>query len=166
MKKLYLIRHAKSSWENHLLPDFDRPLSDRGKRDAPKIGEVLRTKSIKPDLIISSGAKRAITTAKILSAELNYPHESIVEDSSIYEATTQTLLNVINKIDDKNELLFLIGHNPTFTVLANLLGNKFIDNMPTCAVAELELDVNSWKDVSTDCGKLVGFEYPKKYDVL
>lgn len=166
MKRLYLIRHAKSSWEDHLLSDYNRPLSDRGKRDAPKIGDVLKSKNIKPDLIISSTARRAFKTAKILSDILNYPIEDIVEDITIYEATTQNLLNVINKIDDENKTVFLFGHNPTFTVLANLLGNKFIDNMPTCAVAELELNVTSWKDVRVDCGKLVSFEYPKKYSEL
>ncbi|MCF6270274.1 MAG: histidine phosphatase family protein [Melioribacteraceae bacterium] len=165
MKILYLIRHAKSSWEDHLLSDYDRPLSDRGKRDAPKIGEVLKSKKAKPDLIMSSSARRALKTAKIISSILNYPVEDIVEESAIYEATTQDLLNLINKIDDKNNTVFLFGHNPAFTVLANLLGNKFIDNMPTCAVAELKLDVNSWKDVAADRGKLISFEYPKKYEV-
>ena len=163
MKRLYLIRHAKTSWSNQLLSDYDRPLSERGKRDAPKIGEVLKTKKVKPDLLISSTAKRALETAKILSNVLDYPIENIVEESVIYEATTQNLLNVINDIDDKNNSAMLFGHNPAFTVLANLLGDKYIDNLPTCAVAEFELNVNSWKDVQSDCGKLVEFEYPKKY---
>lgn len=163
MKRLYLIRHAKSSWSDHLLSDFDRPLSGRGKRDAPRIGEVLKSKKVKPDLVISSTAKRAIETAKILSNILDYPLQNITESFTIYEATTQNLLNVINNIDDKNNSAMLFGHNPGFTVLANLLGDKYIDNMPTCAVAEFELNVNSWMEVQSDSGKLVGFEYPKKY---
>jgi len=163
MKRLYLIRHAKSSWADHHLSDFDRPLSNRGRRDAPKIGEVLKSKKVKPDLVISSTAKRALNTAKILVNMLDYPIENITESSTIYEATTQNILNVINDIDDENNSVMLFGHNPGFTVLANLLGDKYIDNMPTCAVAELELNVSSWKDVQSDSGKLVGFEYPKKY---
>ncbi len=163
MKRLYLIRHAKSSWEDHLLSDYDRPLSDRGKRDAPKIAEVLKSKNVSPDLIISSTARRTLKTSKIFSTILNYSIENIVEDSTIYEATTQNLLDIINKIDDANDTVLVFGHNPAFTVLANLLGDKYIDNMPTCAVAELELTANSWKDVASDSGKLIGFEYPKKY---
>ncbi len=163
MKKLYLIRHAKSSWEDHILSDHDRPLSNRGRKDAPIVGDVLKSKNVTPDLILSSTARRALKTAKIFSTILNYPIESIVTDSTIYEATTQNLLDVLSKVDDNNTTLFMFGHNPAFTVLANLLGDKFIDNMPTCAVAEFELSINLWKEVRAECGKLVSFEYPKKY---
>ena len=163
MKKLYLIRHAKSSWEDHILSDHDRPLSNRGTRDAPIIGDVLKSKKVKPDIIITSTARRAFKTAKIFSSILDYPLENIIKNSIIYEATTQNLLDVISKIDNSHKTVFLFGHNPAFTVLANLLGDKYINNMPTCAVAELELNVNSWKDVGADSGKLIGFEYPKKY---
>lgn len=164
MKILYLIRHAKSSWEDHLLSDYERPLSNRGKKDAPKIATVLSSKKVKPDLVISSKARRALKTAKIFSTILDYPIENIVEDSTIYEATTQNLLNIINRIDDVNTTVLIFGHNPAFTVLANLLCDKYIDNMPTCSVAIIELNVNSWKEVYSDCGKLIGFEYPKKYN--
>jgi len=164
MKRLYIIRHAKSSWADHLLSDFDRPLNERGKRDAPKIGEVLKSKKVKPDLVMSSSAKRAITTAKILSNIIGYPIENIIESISIYEATTQILLDEINSIDDINNSVLIFGHNPGFTRLANLLGDKYIENLPTCAVAEIELDVDSWKDVRVECGKLVSFEYPKKHN--
>lgn len=164
MKRLYIIRHAKSSWANQQLSDFDRPLNERGKRDAPKIGAVLKSKKIKPDLVMSSSANRAITTAKILSNIIGYPIENIIESISIYEATTQNLLDEVNSIDDINNSVIIFGHNPGFTGLANLLGDKYIENLPTCAVAEIELDVDSWKDVGAECGKLVGFEYPKKYN--
>lgn len=162
MKKLYLIRHAKSSWEDHLLSDYDRPLSDRGKQDAPRIADILKSKDVKPDLIISSSARRALKTAKIFSSCLNYSTDNIEINKSIYEATTQALLNVLNKINDKYETVLIFGHNPGFTVLANLLGDKAIDNMPTCSVAELELNVSTWRDVQVHCGKLIGFEYPRK----
>jgi len=164
MKRLYIIRHAKSSWANNQLSDFDRPLNDRGNRDAPIIGEVLKNKKVKPDLVISSSAKRALTTAKILSDIIGYPIENIEESYEIYETTTQNLLDVVNDIDDINNSVILFGHNPGFTRLANLLGDKYIENLPTCAVAEIELDVDSWEDVGIDSGKLVSFEYPKKYN--
>ena len=165
MKKFYLIRHAKSSWEDHILSDHDRPLSDRGRKDAPIIGDVLKSNKVNPDLIISSTARRALKTAKIFATQLDYPIENIVENSTIYEATTQNLLDVINRIDDTNSTVVIFGHNPAFTVLANLLGDKYIDNMPTCAVAILELIVESWKDVGSNSARLVGFEYPKKYNL-
>ena len=165
MKKLYLIRHAKSSWEDHILSDHDRPLSDRGRRDAPIVGDILKSQKVKPNLVISSTARRAMKTAKIFSTILGYPIEDIVTDSKIYEATTQDLLNVITKIDDANKTVLVFGHNPAFTVLANLLGDKYIDNMPTCAVSEFELKVKSWKDVGVDSGKLISFEYPKKHEL-
>ena len=163
MKKLYLVRHAKSSWEDHILSDYDRPLSSRGKRDAPLIGEILSKQNVSPDIIISSTAKRALRTAYIFADKLNNKREDVIENSSIYEATTQNLLDIINNIDDKNTTAMLFGHNPGFTTLANLIGDKYIDNMPTCAVAMFELNINSWKQVNVNSGALIGFEYPKKY---
>jgi len=164
MKKLYIIRHAKSSWEDHMLADHDRPLSNRGKKDLPRIANILKEKKVKPDLIITSSARRAIKTAEIFSSTLSYPSEKIEINSEIFEATTQSLINLINKLNDKYETVLIFGHNPGFTILANLLGDKLIDNMPTCSVAELELNIESWKDVEVHCGKLVGFEYPRKDD--
>ena len=163
MKKLYLVRHAKSSWADQMQSDHERPLSSRGKHDAPIIGDVLKKQNVNPAIIISSNARRAITTAKIVADKLGYKENKIIENNIIYDATTQDLLNVINSIDDKNNSAMLFGHNPGFTVLANLISDKYVDNMPTCAVATIELDVESWKNVNANCGKLVGFEYPKKY---
>jgi phosphohistidine phosphatase len=163
MKTLYLIRHAKSSWEDHILSDHDRPLSDRGRRDAPIIADILKPQKVMPDLIISSTARRALKTAKIFSSILKYPTDNIIQDATIYDATSQNLFTVINKIDDKMDTVMIFGHNPGFTMLANLLGDKAIDNMPTCASAKFELNVNSWKDVEVGCGKLIEFEYPKKH---
>jgi phosphohistidine phosphatase len=164
MKQLYLVRHAKSSWENHLLADIDRPLSTKGKRDAPIIGNILKEKKIMPDIIISSNAKRAFTTAKIIAEKLGYSHK-IEVNKSIYEATTQNLLDVITSIDDKFNSAMIFGHNPGLTVLTGFITNEFVNNMPTSAVAIIELSVNFWKDVNTASGKLIGFEFPKKYSV-
>jgi len=163
MKTLYIVRHAKSSWDERGISDHDRKLNARGKRDAPKMGELLYGNGYSPDIIYSSSAKRALTTAKIIAEKIGYPVDNIVVTKNIYDATTNDLVNLINKLDDKYETAMLFGHNPGFTVLANLLANKYIDNMPTCAVAVIELNVESWKEIESDCGKLIAFEYPKKY---
>lgn len=163
MKTLYLVRHAKSSWDERGISDHDRKLNARGKRDAPKMGELLNSKNLHPDIIYSSSAERALTTAKIISEKLQHPVENIVITNEIYEATTNDLINIITEIDDKNDSAMLVGHNPGLTVLANLLSDKYIDNLPTCAVTVVELNAESWKEVEPDCGKLIAFEYPKKY---
>ena len=163
MKTLYLARHAKSSWDERGVSDHDRGLNARGKRDAPQIGEVLFNKGYSPDVIYSSSAKRAITTVKIIAEKLQYPFQKIVVTNKIYEAATKDLINIINEFDDKFDSAMLFGHNPSFTVLSNLLTDKYIDNMPTCSVAVINLNVESWKDVESECGKLAAFEYPKKY---
>jgi len=163
MKTLYIVRHAKSSWDERGISDHDRKLNARGLRDTPKMGEVLANKRYHPDIIYSSSATRALTTAKIIAEKLDYPIESIVITRDIYDATTNDLVNLINGINDRYESAMLFGHNPGFTVLANLLADKYIDNMPTCAVAVIELNVESWKNVASDCGRLIAFEYPKKY---
>ena len=163
MKTLYLVRHAKSSWDERDISDHDRKLNARGKRDAPKMGELLYSNDCHPDIIYSSSAKRALTTAKIIAEKIAYPVDNIVVSKNVYDATTNDLVNLINKIDDKYESVMLFGHNPGFTVLANLLADKYIDNMPTCAVAVIELNVEAWKEVESNCGKLIAFEYPKKY---
>ena len=163
MKKLYLARHAKSSWKEQDLDDFERPLNKRGKRDAPFIGQKLKEKNILPDLIISSPARRAITTAKKLAEQMGYPEEKIVEDENIYEAGGGELLSIIQRVDDKHNSLMMVGHNPAFTSLHNYIADQYIDNIPTCSVAFIELNVESWKEVEPNTGTLVDFLYPKKY---
>ena len=163
MKKLYLVRHAKSSWKERNLSDFDRPLNKRGNRDAPFMGNLLRQKGVSPDVIISSPAKRAITTAKTIAKEVGYPINKIMEVENIYEASAGELINIINDIDDKHETAILFGHNPGFTMLSNYLSGQRIDNLPTCGVVHIEFPFESWNKVEIDSGKLIEFEYPKKY---
>ncbi|VAX26342.1 Phosphoglycerate/bisphosphoglycerate mutase [hydrothermal vent metagenome] len=163
MKTLYIVRHAKSSWDERGIPDHDRKLNARGLRDAPKMGEVLANKGYHPDIIYSSSANRALITAKIIAEKIGYPLDKIIVTRDIYDAITQDLVSLINRIDDEYKSAMMFGHNPGFTVLANILADKYIDNMPTCAVAVIELNVDSWKNVESDCGKLIAFEYPKKH---
>ena len=163
MKKLFLIRHAKSSWQETDLKDFDRPLNQRGLRDAPLMGKLLRKKGIKPDLILTSSANRAFTTAKIIAEEIDYPINSIIDEKEIYEADALDLMEIIRNIDDEADSIFLFGHNPSLTYLSNHLSNQRIENIPTCGISEIEFQIDSWRELKPESGNMVNFEYPKKY---
>ena len=149
MKTLFLIRHAKSSWDDTALPDKDRPLDDRGKRDAPKMGKRLAKRDVKADLIVSSPAMRALMTAEIIAKKLDYKLKDIVVDDQLYAGEADDLLNVIHKLSDKRERVMLFGHNPELTELAHRLSSK-ITRMPTCAVAEFTFDAKSWANTGED----------------
>lgn len=163
MKTLYIIRHAKSSWENPDQPDFDRPLNERGKNDAPKMGKRLKEKEIHPDLMLSSPAKRAHATAKRIAKILNYPESKIKTEKDLYHAGEETILSVVQNLKDKHNIVFLFGHNPGLTDFVNTLmdqeGN--IDNVPTCGIVAFKLHVDSWKDVRWGSAKMLFFDYPK-----
>ena len=161
MKTLFLIRHAKSSWDNSALPDKDRPLNDRGRRDAPKIGDQLAKRDVKPDLMLSSPAVRALETAEIIAKKLDYKRKKIVIDDRLYAAAADDLLDVVHKLDDKLERVMLFGHNPELTELAHRLSSK-ITNMPTCAVAEFTFDAKSWSSIGRAKPAKVALGYPKK----
>jgi len=163
IKTLYIARHAKSSWDDSSLSDFERPLKKRGEKDAPMMGKILYSKDVQPDLIISSPAQRAISTAHILATEIKYPIENIVTNEAIYEASTSTLLDIIEQLDDTLKSVMLIGHNPSFTRLANYLTEQYFDNIPTCGVVAIAFDVLEWKMIEKNSGKVMFFEYPKKH---
>ncbi len=119
MKRLFLIRHAKSSWDDPALPDKDRPLGDRGRRDARKMGKRLAKRDVKPDLILSSPARRALKTARIIAKKLDYKLKDIVVDDRLYAGAVNDLLNVVHKLGDKLERVMLFGHNPELTEFAH-----------------------------------------------
>jgi phosphohistidine phosphatase len=164
MKRLYLIRHAKSSWDDPDLADFERPLNKRGKEDAPVLGKRLKKSKVKLDLVLSSPAKRALKTAKIIAKELGFPKKQIVTDEFLYNASVSTLLNVIQNIDDTFQQVMLVGHNPGLTDLAQYLTNVQIDNIPTCGVFCMDFDHPSWQEVAEGKGKFVFFNYPKHHE--
>lgn len=160
MKKVYLIRHAKSSWKDFSLEDFERPLNKRGKSDAPLMGAKLHNKKVVPDTILSSPALRAKTTAEIIAKKIGFEKE-ILYKKDIYEASATTLHKILTKIADKKSIVFLFGHNPSLNELAeNYI--HFNENIPTCAVVEIAFDCNSWADISAENASLVSFDYPKK----
>ena len=162
MKRLILIRHAKSSWNNPGLTDFDRPLNKRGKRDAPVMGKRLKNRDVKPDLIISSPAKRALKTARIIAEEIGYPKVKIVTHASIYGEGMSALLELIRNLDDSHNRVIMFGHNPDFTMLAEHLTDHRVGNMPTCGIFCVDFEVDSWKQISERKGLFVFFDYPKK----
>lgn len=163
MKTLYLVRHAKSSWKDMSLHDRDRPLNKRGSRDAPFMGALMHKKGIVPDLLMTSPAKRASTTAKAFADALGYPQNEIVVNPTIYEATVTDLLETIQALDSTKNAVMLFGHNFTYTLFANYYAKPPLDNVPTAAVVAIEFKVTNWKEVTLQNGKLVFFEYPRKY---
>jgi len=164
MKKLYIIRHAKSSWKDTTLSDFDRPLNKRGKHNSIFMGEFLASKGVKPDIILSSSAKRAYATAKNIAKTLGYSKQKIHFTTELYEASIATLIELIQSIDNKHKTAFIIGHNPTLNCLLDeLVPYNGIENIVTAGVVELELDIDQWEKLSHQSTKLISFEYPKKY---
>ncbi|MCX7798288.1 MAG: histidine phosphatase family protein [Melioribacter sp.] len=163
MKNLFLVRHAKSSWEDPSLSDVERPLNKRGKRDAPFMGNLLKSKGFLIEAVYTSNAKRALMTAESFLKELNLDKNKLIVDENIYEAGIKELNNVVNNILEKFNSVILVGHNPGLTAFANFLGDKYIDNIPTCGIVGIEFQVKSWKEIERGKGKTFLFEYPKKY---
>lgn len=163
MKTIYLNRHAKSSWSNPNIPDFDRPLSERGRNDLPLIGKILSKKIKPPQIVYSSPANRAISTAKVISQFLGYDENNIISDMKIYDAVVSDLIKIISSTSDEYNIMMIFGHNPTFTMTANFLSDKNILNIPTCGFVQIDFNINSWKEIEGNVGKLILFEYPKMY---
>ena len=160
-KRLLLIRHAKSDWADSSLRDFDRPLNKRGNSSAPEMAQRLVKQNIQPDLIVSSPALRALTTAQYFAKAWGMNEKSIQTDKHIYEAGLKTLLNIVNGFDDNFETIAMFGHNPGFTDFANYLTSREIYNMPTCSVVMLEFPFENWEMVSAQTAKVLLFDYPK-----
>ena len=163
MKNLLIIRHAKSSWDDPTLADFDRPLSKRGKRDAPFMGNLLAERELYPDRIVSSSARRAAKTAKLIAAAVNYEHTAVDFRDLIYQASLPTLVELVRGFDDAWNRVYLIGHNPELTGLCNLLAGEYIANLPTTGMASIEFAVDSWTYIMAGSGRLAFFEYPKRH---
>jgi phosphohistidine phosphatase len=163
VKTLYIIRHAKSSWDASNIDDFERPLNDRGKRDAPRMGKRFKEKGIQPTLLLSSPAKRALSTAKRIAKVLKYPKDDIKTDRKLYHADEETMLAVVRELKDNKNIVMIFSHNPGLTEFVNSLmdGELDIDNVPTCGVVAFQFNFDSWKDVGWGKGKLLFFDYPK-----
>ena len=161
MKQLYIIRHAKSSWKDLSVDDFNRGLNKRGKKDAPFMGLKLKDKNILPDIIISSPAQRAKLTAQTIAREVGYTKQ-IQFDRNIYESTISYINKLLKSIKDENDIVFLFGHNPTLNMLVEDYID-FYDNIPTCGIVKIEFNCNSWKDINPSNANFISFDYPKRY---
>ena len=161
MKKIILIRHAKSDWDHPWLADFERPLAERGLRDAPQMAASLKNRGITVDLICSSTAKRAQQTACMTAEVLGYQEEKIQWEKSLYHASEDHLLRFIQSQSDQIQTLVLVGHNPGLTELINLLGVK-LDNLPTSGQFAFSLSTTHWKELSRNTCAFAWWDSPKK----
>ena len=162
MKTLTIVRHAKSSWKDPSLKDRDRPLNGRGERDAPEMGRRIAEAGIRPSLIISSPAKRAWTTAKIIAREINYPQEFLQREDDLYLASVDRILDVLVAQDARFNSIMLFGHNPGMTDFVNYLVPGLTDNLPTCGVVSFSFDRDDWSLYERPDGQLDLHDYPKK----
>lgn len=145
MKRLLILRHAKSSWADASQDDWQRPLNERGRLDAPRVGEWLRERSVLPDVIITSDAVRARTTAAAVAQAAGYSRE-IVSDPSLYLATPEDLLAVLNTVRDEVETVLVVGHNPGLEGLVRLLTGEY-HGLSTTAFVELEVPIDRWREL-------------------
>lgn len=160
MKTLYVLRHAKSSWDEPDLSDFERPLNKRGERAAPFMGELMARKGFRPAVILSSPAARARRTADLVKEAAGLDSE-IIFDDRVYEASPQQLRQVIAEIDDAFDSAMLVGHNPGCEGLIRLLTGD-LEPMPTAALAAIELKIDEWNAVDDGIGELQRVYRPKE----
>jgi phosphohistidine phosphatase len=160
MKTLYLMRHAKSSWDDASLSDFERPLNDRGLRTAPVMGKLMREKGFEPSVILCSPAERARQTALLVKDASGFSQE-IQFDDRIYEASPHSLAQVVSEIDDPNKSAMLVGHNPGMEGFIRYLTGD-LEPMPTTALAVIVLNIDKWDEIKDRCGDLQEVFRPKE----
>jgi len=161
MKTLLILRHAKSSWKETGLVDHDRSLNKRGKRDAPRIGELLREQGLVPDMILSSSAKRAKRTAEIVAEESGFGDE-IVFSRELYAAWPESYIDALSLQPDRFGCLMVVGHNPGLEELLLVLTGE-AERMPTAALAQVTLPIDSWSELSYEtAGELVKIWRPRE----
>jgi len=158
MKTLYMIRHAKSSWEFDV-SDKKRPLNQRGLKDADLIGQKLKSIVKSVDKVLCSPAERAFTTANIVLSHLDIDESSFFVEPKLYDFGGSLVIEAIKDCDNAVDTLMIFGHNHAFTYLANLYGDEKIDNVPTAGVVIIEFDVSKWKKINV--GKTLLTLYPK-----
>ncbi|AHM62152.1 phosphohistidine phosphatase, sixa [Flammeovirgaceae bacterium 311] len=162
MKTLYLLRHAKSSWDDESLPDNERPLNKRGKNDAPKMGKWLQANLKPPQLILCSDSARTRATIEPVMEAWQLPAEVLRFESSLYHASTETLWDLVQSCDNKIDRLMLVGHNPGLTEFANSLCKEFeTENIPTSGFAAFSFDIKSWEEAEANEAQFETYQFPK-----
>lgn len=159
---LTLIRHAKSSWAEKGMDDFDRPLNARGLGDAPDMGRRLKAAGWCPDVIVASPAARAAATAKAIAKAIGYAEADIVWSKKLYLAAPKTMLAEAAYHGKGRTHVALVAHNPGTTELAEALTDVELGNVPTAGVVQIQLDAEDWDAVAGGTGNLIDFDYPKR----
>jgi phosphohistidine phosphatase len=163
LKELLLIRHAKSRRDDPSLSDRDRSLDARGKRDAQFMGSLLRFQGREPDRIVSSPARRAHKTARLIAREVRYDKDAIVMADGLYLGGAKAIVTLVQALDDRDKRVYLVGHNPDLSEAASRLTGEDLGEMPTCGVISMEFPVDRWAYVMEGAGRLKFFEYPKRH---
>ena len=158
---LLLVRHAKSSWSNSSLADFDRPLNKRGVSNAPLMGQRIREYGLHLDAIITSTAERAQETSKLIAKEMAYEIEDIDLESDLYHASREVFINILSKQQNRN--IAMVGHNPGIQDFSFWLSSEPTVNFPTCGVIHISFSFDKWTEISKNSGKAMRFEYPKMF---
>ena len=148
MKSLYLIRHAKSSWEDARTRDFDRPLSEEGHQEAATMATFLKSLNVQPEQLICSPALRTVTTCNYFANTFDYSKQKIVVIEKLYEASIEALYEVIHHINDAFDTVIIFGHNPSVSCFADIYLNDYLPEVVTCGIVHLQLDSENWKDFS------------------
>ena len=164
MKRLILIRHAKSSWDQLDLADKSRPLNARGLRNAPMMGEILHQKDLHPDRIFSSPAVRARSTAELIANRLDYPIDKIGIRDELYMTSPECCLELVHQMPPQLNEVCLVFHNPDITLLGLMLCDNSPPHLPTCSCLALDFEVDEWAFIMPNSGRLHFYEYPKKYN--
>ncbi len=163
MKTVFFIRHAKSDWSDSTLSDHDRPLNNRGIRDAPFMAKVLKGKGYLPHQIVCSSANRAQSTALYFAKEFDVKVNDVLIQPKIYEAFPEQVLQVIQSLNNDFSEIFIFGHNPAFTSILNNFTDDYIANLPTCGIGRVMANIEQWSDFAYTSGELKDIFYPKQY---
>jgi len=164
MKRIYIVRHAKSSWGDLSLADHQRPLNERGRRDAPVMASLCLAKQYTPDTIICSDANRAKETSQFFLKEFDLKEGLYRLESGLYHAPSDKYFEEASLLDEQYSSVMMFGHNPGITYLANEVSSNFIDNVPTSGVLVIDSTAKTWSEIDPSNCKLVDFLYPKMLD--
>lgn len=163
VRDVCFVRHAKSNWDHPGLADFDRPLDQRGLHDAPMMARKMKELHLVPDFIITSGANRARSTAEFFKKEFDISADRFVVNNRLYEASAETVYAVLREAPDSARFVYLFGHNPTLTWVANSISGVHIDNVPTCGIVHVQAILSSWSKFNPGHAGFIGFHYPKQF---
>lgn len=161
MKELLVIRHAKSSWQNPWEDDFDRPLNDRGKRDAPFMAAEIKKKEVRLDALVTSDANRAYSTCAFFSAA--NPGIPVIKESRLYQANVKHFFEVVHNLPDAYRSVALFSHNTGLTDFVNRLTKVRVDIVPTCGIYAIKIDIDNWVDFKDGKKAFWFFDYPKNH---